>query len=619
MKKKTYLTEGEVEDMVRNLYLKLGDGKNAINLQTSLVRKTFKKENFPFGIDVLRHEIERLFGSKINLDIELGFKPSQHISTIEEDIEEYRKACEKKGKALSQLALKGMGLGRIGFKFSENNINKNELDKSLGFEPLCRNKPWTQEEVIEKYRKLYKKNENKPLNGIQLKASGLGNSITKLFASREEFYKMVGCDPPYERWTRDKIIKRFKELCLEVGDRPLFHTELALLNEDALASAISKHFSSRQDLYSECGYSSDVLYLLLNGELARSTYEVYFANYLIHNEIDFQCDKIIDKTSKKNFKYDFLVKDIYGNDVYIEIWGYESSDQKKFNNCGRKIKYSEKRKIKEKFYKDRGLKLISINEDVFRSSFLAAFKTEELQERFKKILIENSIKPDGFKTLNNYDLFYFQNNRLDELREKYLKICQEKNGGKEPVSLPYLQSIEEWGVIYAIQKYAGGKVAFDESLGFEKMKNNQEQMEFKLKKFLSENEGKLVQAYLDEGTCGKAAKVFNVTASTFNKWLRDLPNLPNPSEGKRGSANYVLPSKLKRKKFLSENEGKLVQAYLDEGTCGKAAKVFNVTASTFNKWLRNLPNLPNPSKRSRLGSQNRWKKTAPQKQLQFNF
>ena len=210
--KKTYLTKQEVKDMVRNLYLKLGDGKNALNLQTSAVRETFKKENFPFGIDVLRHEIERLFGSKINFDIELGFKPSQHISTIEEDIEEYRKVCEKKGGALAYSALREMGLGRIINKFFKYNINKNELDKSLGFKPLCRNKPWTQEEVIEKYRKLYKKNGNKPLNRIQLEASGIINPIGKLFPSRNEFYKMAGCDIIRERWTRDKIIKRLEAL-----------------------------------------------------------------------------------------------------------------------------------------------------------------------------------------------------------------------------------------------------------------------------------------------------------------------------------------------------------------------------------------------------------------------
>jgi len=586
--KKTYLTKQEVKDMVRNLYLKLGDGKNAINLQTSAVRETFKKENFLFGIDVLRREIERLFGSKINLDIELGFKPNQHISTIEEDIEEYREICEKKGGAISVLSLREMGLGRIIGKFYKNNIDKNELDKSLGFKPLCRNKPRTQEEVIEKYRKLYKKNGNRPLNGIQLEASGLVSAIGKLFPSRNEFYKMAGCDIINECWTRDKIIKRFKELC---PNRPLFQSELRLLGEHKLDSAIAKHFSSRQDLYSECGYSSDVLYLLSNGELVRSSYEVYLANYLMHNEIDFQCDKIIDKTAGRKFRYDFLVKDIYGNDRYIEIWGFENTRHKD----GRKGEYSKKRKIKEKFYKDRNLKLISINEDVFRSS------TKGLQERFKNILIEDSIKLDNFKTLNNYDLIFFENNRLDVLKEKYLKICQEKNGGKEPVSIKYLQSIEEGGIVHAIQKYAGGKIAFDESLGFKKMRSKRLSFDEFIEEFnqICQEQGDIPLGPTALKEMGQRGRYIVGLATDYNITFRELNSLcgykewdirENQSRERINQTNT----------FLKENEDKIVQAYLEEGTCEKAGKVFNVSTTTFNTWLRNLPNHPNPSKRNFL-------------------
>ena len=469
------LTKQQVKDIVSKLYLKLGDGKKPLNLQTQLARDTFKKENFSFGIDIVRKEINRIYGSKHNLDIDLGLEPLHMELTLEEAEKIYEKVCKENGnKALSQLSLRKMGFGKIIGQINKHHVDKNELDKRLGFKPLCRNKPWTQKLIIKKYRKLYEKNGRHPLNGIQLKASGLITPIAQLFPSRNKFYKMAGLVksdfdfyPINECWTRDKIIKRFKDLCLKHNDRPLFQTELRLLGESKLDSAIFKYFSSRQDLYSECGYSSDVLYLLSNGELARSTFEVYFANYLIHHEIDFKCDKIIDKTSGRDFKYDFLVKDIYGNYVYIEIWGYENTRYKD----GRKGEYSQKRKLKEKFYKDRNLKLISINEDVFRSSFLAAFKIDELQQRFKEILIENSIKLDNFITLNSRDLFYFENNRLDILEEKYLKICQEKNGCNKPVSVSYLREIEEWGIIYAIQKYAGGKMAFDESLGFKNMKS----------------------------------------------------------------------------------------------------------------------------------------------------
>ena len=391
-----------------------------------------------------------------------------------------------------------------------------------------------------------------------------------------------------------KLLKGSKIYALSIMTVPLFQTELRLLGESKLDSAIFKYFSSRQDLYSECGYSSDVLYLLSNGELARSTFEVYFANYLIHHEIDFKCDKIIDKTSGRDFKYDFLVKDIYGNYVYIEIWGYENTRYKD----GRKGEYSQKRKLKEKFYKDRNLKLISINEDVFRSNFLAAFRTKELQERFKNILIKNSIKLDNFKILSNQELFYFENNRLDILEEKYLKICQEKNGCNKPVSVSYLREIEEWGIIYAIQKYAGGKMAFDESLGFKNMKAVKytfDELLERHRRLCKENGDKPLGPKelkeIGEGYLPYLVKYYKTTFRELNSLCgyKEWDIRENQSRERINQTNT----------FLKENEDKIVQAYLEEGTCEKAGKVFNVTASSFNKWLRRLPNRSNPSKKQR--------------------
>ena len=37
-----------------------------------------------------------------------------------------------------------MGFGKIIGQINKHHVDKNELDKRLGFKPLCRNKPWTQ-------------------------------------------------------------------------------------------------------------------------------------------------------------------------------------------------------------------------------------------------------------------------------------------------------------------------------------------------------------------------------------------------------------------------------------------------------------------------------------------
>ena len=65
--------------------------------------------------------------------------------------------------------------------------------------------------------------------------------------------------------------------------------------------------------------------------------------------------------------------------------------------------------------------------------------------------------------------------------------------------------------------------------------------------FLKENGDKIIQTYLEKGTCEKAAKVFNVSASNFHKWLVKLPNYSEVRQptglhaGKRKSKNPALP------------------------------------------------------------------------------
>ena len=74
-----------------------------------------KKENFSFGIDIVRKEINRIYGSKHNLDIDLGLEPLHMELTLEEAEKIYEKVCKENGnKALSQLSLRKNG-------FWENN------------------------------------------------------------------------------------------------------------------------------------------------------------------------------------------------------------------------------------------------------------------------------------------------------------------------------------------------------------------------------------------------------------------------------------------------------------------------------------------------------------------
>jgi hypothetical protein len=409
------------------------------------------------GIDgSLNGQIIKYFGSKENLDVELGYKPKRRNWTRDRVIEDYKILCEKNGgKAFSfgnDIENKHL-LHAIGRHFG----SKLKLDEMLGYKTLRTN--WTKKMVKEKYHEICLANGNKPISGDVLIELGHNDLVTAI--GRKYKKRNLDAELGYEssmNWDKDLVFKTYKELCKKHGDRPLSQTELCLLGFGKLIPAIQVYCGSKTKLDVELGYKPYKLFVLSNGAIVRSTYEVMFGNFLIKNNINFLTDKVIDKNSIERYRYDFLIKDVNGNDSYFEIWGNDyRTEYAKFKN------YCETRNLKINFYKKLKLNLIEIESDIFKNK--QQFK---IIESLKKILVENDIKLDDFVELTADELIESTNTRLwnkEKVEEVYHKLCIEN--GDKPVTITQLSDTNRSDLIHAIRDYWVSKRLIDIHLGYE--------------------------------------------------------------------------------------------------------------------------------------------------------
>ena len=406
----SFYSKKETKNIVLNLYEKLGKG-NPVNFQSKKSKAYFKKEKI--SLCILHFSIKKWFKSKKEMDICLGFETLQKSWGNESSvIKEYDKECRKNGDiALTFKFLSEIGRSDIVHSFRRYSIDKREVDISLGFEPLS-NEILTKDEVAIKFKDLCDKhNSGKPLSHKKLKEIGYGyldSRIQKYFKSRFELYDFLNMESPrqdYSGWSFDDYLNDYRATCADQGGLPVGQRDLYLLGKTYLNKWIGRMikqgvFQSRNTLNEMCGYVTGQSYRLSNGCYVRSSFEVKFGNFLIHNEIPFENEGIIDPSSRTKYRYDFLLKDINDNKVYVEIWGY-SDDKTCTNDYISRLKnnYQSKKKNKKAFYKRRSLKLININ-----ASHFLSLNLNDLQEFFKKLLKENNIKLNNFKILNSSDV-----------------------------------------------------------------------------------------------------------------------------------------------------------------------------------------------------------------------
>ena len=387
-----------------------------------------------------------------------------------------------------------------------------------------------------------------------------------------------------KNYSFDDYFNDYRDTCKANGDLPLGYADLNCLGKHYLNTWISKMvkegiFESKNTLNERCGYLSPQFYRLSNGYYVRSSLEVKFANFLIHNNLPFEVDKVIDNKSRKKFRYDFLLYNISREPIYIEIWGMESHSMHKST-------YKKKQKAKKAFCKRRNLKLVNISSYHFEKK---SFK--DLQDFFKKILKENKIKLNKFKTLSSAELLQADSESAwtaEKVFKQYQSISF-KNGN-QPLSQDTLKAMGYGGLARAINKYyPGRKVQLDKDLGFKNMQSPAFSLS-DIKKQIKD----LVIANNEVPLLGKELVKMGhrpMVRSISHNYSSSLTEIYNEIGYGKEYDTLVSHGKsfLSRKKanFVRENSSEILKDYKKYGR-NKTAKIWGVSISSVSRWMIQL-------------------------------
>lgn len=584
-KEKVFIPPRKVKELITSIYNKFGNGKS-INIQLNKdIFEYLKREGT--CLSALQSSIKHHFGNKSNLDEEIGFGRilkdwSEGESMLER---EYSAECRNHGNvSLSFDFLNNIGRSDIVNAFRRLKIDKNEFDERLGFKPLQRNVPWTNEEILSKFKFVCDKfNGGKPLGEKELISLGYGDlngAIHKHFDSKYEVYELLDMDfIRRDHWGYDDYFNTYKEMGEACGNRSLSAKDCKDLGIGYINSWISKTYDSRDELDKLCKFAPKTYFRLSDGSFAKSGYEVRFANFLIANNISFKNEGVIDKNSRKKYKYDFLLKDINGKDVYFEIWGLKTN--RFFNNVNfdsRKTNYSKKTKNKKAFYRRRKLKLVSIDGNVFESS-----NTSSIQDFFKEILISNKIKLDNFKILRTHELLNADSdttlNKL-EIYDFYGKLCL--GNGDKPISVKELIKMGHANLNSAIQKiYPGGKKQLDIDSGYKHMRSltyTLDEVKNILKNLAEQNNGVPIASYFELRKMGYKTLISNLSKLNTNlkKIYTELGYDFRPSLGRKHKKTI---------KRIEKNGSEIIEKYNKYGS-KKSAELFGVDPGTIQRWVK---------------------------------
>lgn len=102
------------------------------------------------------------------------------------------------------------------------------------------------------------------------------------------------------------------------------------------------------------GFQNVYFYTATDGHHVHSHCEYLFDEFLSHHKVPHEVNGLIHPDY--NYRFDFRVED-----VFVEIWGYAKSSKWQVAE-----QYNDKRKTKESLYKMLGLKLLSVEGDVFK-------------------------------------------------------------------------------------------------------------------------------------------------------------------------------------------------------------------------------------------------------------
>lgn len=296
---------------------------------------------------------------------------------------------------------------------------------ALGLGKKVKSAAWSEERVIGELRELVDRYGYFPSQGHldKIGAAALRGAIAKL-GGHEYFWNVLGKPSHKTRQLRsradlkdDKIIlARLAEIQSMLGHFPS-GGELTELRETWLIRALKELRERRPDL-KELGEDAIKAARLLktnDGHLVRSTYEAIFDNILHMLNVAHETEGKISVNSQEKYMYDFKLRDLRGQDVYVEIWGYIRESGNGWGSA-RISAYKEKRLRKRGMYERLNLRLLEIDGAVFDQSLPAIYVS--LTEALTREGVVSSVpdyEPEQLVTALAYKVY-----RIEEL---LVEVC----------------------------------------------------------------------------------------------------------------------------------------------------------------------------------------------------
>lgn len=223
---------------------------------------------------------------------------------------------------------------------------------------------------------------------------------------REKFgFKRIERDKNYwKNW--DNLVNELKPL---IKDNVFPHeTEIRKILGGGCTRSI-RYFGGGAEVCKKLGCTRSYFSTARDGHYLRSYNELVFDEFLFSKSIQHEVDGLISATH--NYRYDFKI-----GDIYFEIWGIDQNHSGTINQ-----QYRIKREKKEKLYKELGLKLISIELEVFKKSF------EEMEKYFCELMSNlgfdiSQNKCDYGLEVINHRKKWDENKIIEELKEVISQI-----------------------------------------------------------------------------------------------------------------------------------------------------------------------------------------------------
>lgn len=189
--------------------------------------------------------------------------------------------------------------------------------------------------------------------------SALGYNLTDVQYSEDELnisFKHYGF--------YDDFSNLEKSVLIFIDKHGNFPTTEQMRNELDISSRIIQKHGGIYEIKRKMGYALNSDFIDDNGWYNLSSYEYMVAQYLIHNtDITYKREQIPFPKFEGSFRSDFTFYLKNGDNIHVEVWGNDDSNNDDRSNEYNKVKYQ-----KIDLYNKYNLKLISIEKSTFGKS-----------------------------------------------------------------------------------------------------------------------------------------------------------------------------------------------------------------------------------------------------------